>query len=101
MSANNQLIVTKLEDDHKMYGVFYDGCVDDDLPPSWFVKENAETCFLSPTNAILEAHRIQQERNTEYGVYVHTLALRDARSEFFTKTLPNANRLGHITQLGE
>jgi len=79
MSADNGYIVSKLTEgqDQRLYCIF-DYCASVDEPPSYYIKANARQVHEDPVMAILMAHRLEQEYGTEYGVYVHSLVLKDA-----------------------
>lgn len=78
MSADDALIVARCED-HKepRYGVFH-RMGDGDRP---YLAGQAVFTSLSPSKAILEAHRVFGVAPTEYGVCVHRIVLLAAIEE--------------------
>lgn len=78
MSADNGHVVSKLYNDDYKYGIFYYSA-SADLPAEWYTKENAIKVFRHPVAAILEAHRIEENNRTEYGVSVHSRVLEDCK----------------------
>lgn len=78
MSADNGYVVSRLAQPQDEYGIFYysgDGS-------SSYTRDDAEKTFTNPVHAILEAHILQNESRTEYGVYVRNHVLADCKDHF-------------------
>ena len=91
MSADNGYVVTKLYDSD-LYGIFYYSG-DNDHPPKYFTPENALTnnnsskhVYANPVEAIVQAHMINMDAWTEYGVYVNSKVLADISGRDFEIT---------------
>lgn len=81
MSADNGYVVSKVQNEENLYGIFhYYASVDN--PPQWYTEENAMQVWAHPVGAILMAHRIESFEPTEYGVHVNALVLKDAENYF-------------------
>jgi len=89
MSADNGLIVVKLEDPrlNNKYGLFrYFASVETE--PKYYAGDAVET-FSDPIDAILAAHDRQHDELTEYGVSISQDVLEAAQEEYGRLEMPS------------
>lgn len=80
MSADNGYIVSHLDQFHEEYGIFHYWASDEDEPT--YTQERAIATYTNPIHAILEAHKLERDSHTEYGVSVRAHVLEDTHRYF-------------------
>lgn len=77
MSADDTWVVTRLFQNDTLWGVFH--VMGDDRPGDYYTQDNAVWVFSNPVDAIIQGHICNRDSYAEYGCYVHSLVIHDAR----------------------